>query len=374
VLWPRLSFAFLSFYLSLSFLQLHTNYGAYIQQYSMGTSFVTAAALNALSALTVRAYCHRVIRLSGTLTSFESSIETTSNVHGVQPRFLGEPVQTENNQSNEGCAPVYFIGKVVWAKGFDKILELQELYKDSTGKYFPIDVYGTGNDLKSIKRTFFGRKGSSSDDDTSSEDCLSPSTSSENLKAKGESVKAKEVFDSRSSLRTQVEASASKEERGDDDETESSNESVEKRRRKRDFVKDIIGDISNKTISTATETGSAAFKLIESVMEAGLGAFTSCKDDTKDKSLSDSERDTEEQKTTHVHKHKNQTRFFFRPRFKWRREPLPARFLGVLDHAQVRDIPQHKIFLNMSTTEVLCTTSAEALAMGKFVVLPKHRK
>jgi hypothetical protein len=49
---------------------------------------------------------------------------------------------------------------------------------------------------------------------------------------------------------------------------------------------------------------------------------------------------------------------------------LDMTFHGPLDHAELAFT--HKIFLNPSTSEVLCTTSAEALAMGKFVILPSH--
>jgi len=61
-----------------------------------------------------------------------------------------------------------------------------------------------------------------------------------------------------------------------------------------------------------------------------------------------------------------------RSRFKWRKHPIPSQFLGVKDHADLRHVKEQCVFLNMSTTEVLCTTSAEALAMGKYVILPKH--
>jgi hypothetical protein len=73
---------------------------------------------------------------------------------------------------------------------------------------------------------------------------------------------------------------------------------------------------------------------------------------------------------------KKKKKFFDPPksRYEFRKNPVPARFLGVKDHALMRDIPEHKIFLNMSTTEVLCTTTAEALAMGKFAIIPKHRE
>ena len=45
---------------------------------------------------------------------------------------------------------------------------------------------------------------------------------------------------------------------------------------------------------------------------------------------------------------------------------LDMPFHGPLDHAELADT--HKIFVNPSTSEVLCTTSAEALAMGKFLI------
>lgn len=422
---------------------LHTNYGAYIRQYSMGTSFVTAPALNALSTLVVRAYCHKVIRLSDTLTSFVPSKEVTSNVHGVRSEFLdpAEKRKAPPTPTKEKLAPVYFIGKLIWAKGFDKVLELQEKYRCKTDEYFAMDVYGGGSDEKAIRRAFFGRSGQ-----PHSEESALPTDVIESSDHLEDDRRAADIFSRHVSLRLQVsEDSASNsaeaepavgdanadasnpeltspgdppgavnsekegkfdapasdtaeaepavaeaqavtdstesEGKGDD---EASTDAVnlvldalgvpsgaatsesegkgdgddEAKSDTRNPALALLGDLSGRAISTGAETADAAMKLVESVMEAGLGTFKAKDDQT-----------TETKPKTHSFK-------FVPPlaTFKWRRTPIPARFLGVEDHILVRDIPEHKIFLNMSTTEVLCTTSAEALAMGKFLIVPRHRK
>lgn len=368
---------------------LHTNYAAYIRQYGMGTSLITAPALNGLSSLVVRAYCHRVIRLSATLPSLDDRKEVTMNIHGVRDEFLEPPKDPVlNNGDSSKCAAVYFIGKLIWAKGFDQVLELQENYKSATGEYFPIDIYGSGDDERSIRRAFFGRqKVSSSEDDTRSE------TSSQ-----GKDKQAAQVFGKSDSLRAILVdetppntaittesvdnvSSVCTSPRDSDEETSQIGDSkhgedeaqmnspgemtpVEPVGSPGELAPatdeggvnplDILGELSERTMSTTVETADAARQIFESVVQSLFG----------------SKSDDKKRKRT-----PNPLNLVpSRARFKWRRNPIPARFLGVQDHIIVRDIKEHTIFLNCSTTEVLCTTTSEALAMGKFVIIPKHRK
>jgi hypothetical protein len=346
---------------------LHTNYADYIRQYGMA-SMVTAPALNALSSLVVKAYCHKVIRLSETLPPLDITKEVTCNVHGVRHEFLELPksvtyenkierdeVAVADESKSDGAlkitddptkeladvdkieiAPVYFIGKLIWAKGFERVLELQERYKVITNEYFPIDIYGGGKDEKEIQIAFFGRNGK----DRGSSSSLHESATSNH----GEMVtdeKAAAVFGAGVSLRDQICGDQSTSGAVDDDyvlvdntssgdghiksldviEVSSANVSdgtpgtppdaatslrkllatpnvdddlenvvvvidVPLAQTNNEDVNDtgmtetsaspieVLGDLSGKTITTTVDTADATMKLIDSAMKAGLNILS----------------------------------------------------------------------------------------------------
>ncbi|KAL7578770.1 hypothetical protein ACA910_015998 [Epithemia clementina (nom. ined.)] len=214
---------------------VHTNYRAYAQ--SLASGLVMGPLVGALFASLVRAYCDKVIKLSDVLQSYSPEKQVTCNVHGIRQEFLHVPAPTGNK--------VYFIGKLLWAKGLDKMLTLQSRYKKATGQYFPLDIYGSGPQQDEIKQAFLGRK-------QKQQQQLMGWTSS----------------------------ALSQEGDGAEEETD-----------------------SKQPIAATTPK-------------------------------------------------------------------MPVEFMGRLDHAALST--EYKIFVNPSITEVLCTTTAEALAMGKFVIIPHH--
>jgi digalactosyldiacylglycerol synthase len=372
---------------------LHTNYSAYMRQYGLGVSLVSASALQALSSVVVRAYTHRLIRLSDTLPELDKAKEVTCNVHGVRSEFFDPPkeeqVESEDANADEQDdggftpQPIYFIGKTIWAKGFDKLLEIEDMYRKEVGEYFPIDVYGSGGDSAAITRAFLGRSGLSRG--YSSTESLSNSNDSDRQQQTDEpspqDQTASLVFSRKGSLRGQVEegveipSDAHVVEIQVDTPTNTPRSSTPGAANNSTAPtaatptaanpEHIISHLGGKTLETGTSVSRAIAALSERLAKLGHRmTFTEeCREGGSN--VSDASGSSEP------------TKFVFDPpktRYELRRHPIPARFLGVKDHALLRDIPGHKVFINLSITEVLCTTTAEALAMGKFVIIPKHRE
>mmetsp|Transcript_23533 Transcript_23533/g.35598 ORF Transcript_23533/g.35598 Transcript_23533/m.35598 type:complete len:778 (-) Transcript_23533:792-3125(-) len=441
---------------------LHTNYEAYMQDYGLGASIIGAPAIKILSSIVVRAYCHRVIRLSAVLPSLAPNKEVTSNVHGVRAEFLDSCCISDGAGSEEEeQASVYFIGKLIWAKGFDKVLRLQKLYKDSTKSYFHIDIFGGGSDDRAIKRAFYGRKRTGPYDDTLKK--VETTDIKESANRSQEDSEAEQLFKQENSIRQQLSiaseqaveeqspkimASAcgsrednspyplikSEQQAVDLKQTSSgenpcslvdsvSNMSISTGRaatnavrrlsntvRKAGFdrlIQDkgpgstsdcspfsIIGDLPGISVSTGFAATQAVHKLGDRIIKAGLEmTFTEIEPNDDDDEVSEDDQQDDDGSSVNDSKEeinekdcdigndgeidlkKKKRQVVFDPPqtiFELRRTPIPAKFLGVKDHALLRNLPKYKIFLNMSTTEVLCTTTAEALAMGKFVIIPDH--
>mmetsp|Transcript_9685 Transcript_9685/g.18180 ORF Transcript_9685/g.18180 Transcript_9685/m.18180 type:complete len:762 (-) Transcript_9685:77-2362(-) len=229
---------------------MHTNYVAYLKGHVVGIVVMPVASV--MMSLTTRYHCHRIVKLSDTLQVYAKEKECVMNVHGIRQEFF--EIGNRRKLATLHKGKIYYIGKLLWAKGLDTIIELEYAFKSVTGDYFPIDIIGSGPEEEEIRRAFHGRKAMSSGGERS---CS------------------------------------------------------------------------------------------ESDYDVAIKRSSSMKD-KMDKFMNEIPKS----------------------RFELRKHSIPSTFLGRMDHASLGD--GYKIFVNPSETEVLCTTTAEAIAMGKFVIIPQH--
>ena len=119
----------------------HTNYAAYLP-FVAGRQ--AARVLGPLQAAyyrwLARSSCHDTVRLSGAIDMFPSA--RTVNLNGVAPEYF--------RLRRGATRGLYFVGKLVWAKGFRELL-------DVSPRLPAVDVYGAGPDGDAIAAAAGGR-------------------------------------------------------------------------------------------------------------------------------------------------------------------------------------------------------------------------
>lgn len=92
-----------------------------------------------------------MIRLSGATQELPRSV--ICNVHGVNPKFLEIGMKKKEQQKHESKAftkGAYYIGKMVWHKGYKELLNLlRDHQKELDG--LEVDLFGTGEDSDEIQ-------------------------------------------------------------------------------------------------------------------------------------------------------------------------------------------------------------------------------
>mmetsp|Transcript_10417 Transcript_10417/g.39407 ORF Transcript_10417/g.39407 Transcript_10417/m.39407 type:complete len:635 (-) Transcript_10417:131-2035(-) len=141
---------------------MHTNYLSYVLHEPGPGSVIKEFVLSQINRWMCRAYCDRVIKLSGTLQKYVPSKEVVCNVHGVREDFLkiGDQVAKDLRRRRSAAAEpdgevpmytgkydsypatcmnvksgplpfgAYFIGKSVWAKGHDTLIRISLLARE----------------------------------------------------------------------------------------------------------------------------------------------------------------------------------------------------------------------------------------------------
>ncbi|XP_021855420.2 digalactosyldiacylglycerol synthase 1, chloroplastic isoform X2 [Spinacia oleracea] len=130
---------------------VHTNYLEYIKREKNGA--VQAFFVKHVNNLVARAHCHKVVRLSAATQDLPKSI--ICNVHGVNPKFLeiGEKLASERAAGQQAFSKgAYFLGKMVWAKGYRELLDLLSKHKTELSS-LKLDVFGNGEDSHEVQST-----------------------------------------------------------------------------------------------------------------------------------------------------------------------------------------------------------------------------
>ncbi|XP_076917615.1 digalactosyldiacylglycerol synthase 1, chloroplastic-like [Bidens hawaiensis] len=126
---------------------VHTNYLEYIKREKNGA--LQAFFVKHINNWVTRAYCDKVLRLSAATQDLPKSV--ICNVHGVNPKFLeiGEKMAADKEEQKFSKG-AYFLGKMVWAKGYWELIDLLAKQKQDLNG-FKLDVYGNGEDAHEVQ-------------------------------------------------------------------------------------------------------------------------------------------------------------------------------------------------------------------------------
>ncbi|CAN6301423.1 unnamed protein product [Urochloa humidicola] len=128
---------------------VHTNYLEYVKREKNG--YISAFILKHINSWVTDIYCHKVIRLSAATQDVPRSV--ICNVHGVNPKFIEIGKLKHQQLCHKEQAffkGAYYIGKMVWSKGYTELLQLLHNHQTELSG-LKMELYGSGEDSDEVK-------------------------------------------------------------------------------------------------------------------------------------------------------------------------------------------------------------------------------